>query len=305
MDEKSTIQFIQNHLLSKSVISDVLTITPKVAEYMLNNMKWPENRNLSDVTVTKYANAIRHGHWRLNGEPVIVSNSGALIDGQHRLWAVHNAGKSIDAVVTFGVDHGVTSTINCGRARSMAFLASMSNSKAAALNFIIRLMYGSSESTASNLLTMDQLYGESIQTLIKKQSGGKCIPILRQAPVTAAAAIWMVAGETEYVSDMYDSLIDLDSGSLPPIGKAFLHQCAEASMGAKHKPTGNDLFTRAFKTFDPKQGLVRKLVIKDSSIYVDQARGMVTKAMKHGGITLDAKPVETKRPAKKTKSKGK
>lgn len=297
MDEKQTLQYVANNLQAVDVNSEVLTITPKVAEYLLN-LNWIENRPLLDATVAKYAAAIKHGHWKLNGEPIIVANNGTMIDGQHRLYAVVEADKPIDALVTFGVDYDVVNTINCGRPRTMAFLSKMSPARAAALNFILRLGYGNSESTATNLVTMDQVYGEDVTVFTKMHNGGN-MPILRQAPVIAAASMWHHAGETDYTVNVYRSLLNLDSGSLPPIGKAFLQQCAAASMGTRHKAVGSELFARAFKVFDPKQGLARKLMIKDVSVTVDQARTMIAKAMKHSGVTLDATPVVTKKPAKK------
>lgn len=285
MDERTTIQTIKGKLTSKVIQSDVFTITPKVAEFLLN-LNWPQNRKLVESTVKSYTASIKHGNWKLNGMPIVVSSKGNMLNGQHRLFAVIEAEADIQSVIQFGIDEDTFDTMDCGTNRPMWYLSDMSPPRAAALNFIIKMTFGNHESSVANLHKMAVPYGEYVDTLIRLQT--KTTPMLRQAPVTAAGAIWMRSGHAAYVVDVYANLVNLNSGDLPPIGKSFLRQCMEAATSGR-KPVGYDLFSRAFKVFDPANADVRKVQLRDPAFTVDIARNMVLTAMDATGVTLDAK----------------
>ena len=85
-------------------------ITPKRAErYLKQNDR---NRKLSPKTVAKYAKSIRTGEWQVNGQSIIFSADGRLLDGQHRLSAVVVAGKPIETCVIRGIQDGAFKTID-------------------------------------------------------------------------------------------------------------------------------------------------------------------------------------------------
>lgn len=303
MDERQAISFIQSHAFNKKVSSEIITVTPKIAT-MLLNMNWKENRPPSNATVNKYAHAIKHGHWTLNGEPMIMANNGVMIDGQQRCWAILEAEQPIDVMFVTGVEFDAVSTIDCGRPRSLSFLSGISTAPAAGLNFLLRLAYGNNESTAANLRTMEKVFGPSIQVVVG-QHGSKRVPIFRQAPVTAAATLWHHYGHEEYVLTNLNGLLKVDSTHLSPIAKSFLSQCAYQVHSDKSRATGTLLFQRAFKVFDPNLRNATRLLIKDGTNEIDRARTMVIDAMNAAGVSLDLVPVETRKPKKVAKKKSK
>jgi hypothetical protein len=78
------------------------------------------NRALGGATVDRYASYMARGRWRLNGEPVILSSSGRLLDGQHRLAAVVKSGLHVPMVVLSGLEDDAFKTLNQGKTRSGA-----------------------------------------------------------------------------------------------------------------------------------------------------------------------------------------
>lgn len=96
--------------------SRIETITPAKAQEYLNNNTY--NRPLSDVYVNALADQMKRGQWRMNGEPVIFSGSGRLLDGQHRLAAIVRSGVSVEMAVTRGVDEDTFATIDTGKGRT-------------------------------------------------------------------------------------------------------------------------------------------------------------------------------------------
>ena len=95
--------------------SYVTTVTPTLATMLL--AKNINNRPVNKATVEAYAQAMKRGEWKLNGETIKLSSSGRLLDGQHRLLAVVASDRAIPACVTEGLDEDSFDTIDIGRTR--------------------------------------------------------------------------------------------------------------------------------------------------------------------------------------------
>lgn len=96
--------------------AEVVTITPGLAEYILNNN--PDNRALKPVKQGHYATDMVGGTWALNGENIIVAKDGSLNDGQNRLYSVIEAQTPIETFIAFGVERDTRTTVDQGAARS-------------------------------------------------------------------------------------------------------------------------------------------------------------------------------------------
>lgn len=93
----------------------VETITPDMSrEYLKANSM---NRPLNDKTVNLYAQEMRAGNWKLNGESICFGKNGALLNGQHRLSAIVKSGKEIQTMVVRGCDENAFITYDSGRLR--------------------------------------------------------------------------------------------------------------------------------------------------------------------------------------------
>lgn len=100
------------------VKTETLYITPDVAAEMLKNN--PSNRPISSSAVKRYAREMRNEKWVFNGEPIIISDEGTLIDGQHRLNAIIDSGTTQMMVVITGIEKKAFTTIDIGKKRSGA-----------------------------------------------------------------------------------------------------------------------------------------------------------------------------------------
>lgn len=101
----------------------VETITPDMArEYLKSNSM---NRPLNDKTVNFYAQEMRAGNWKLNGEAICFGKNGALLNGQHRLSAIVKSGKEIQTMVVRGCDENAFITYDSGRLRRISDIFSI------------------------------------------------------------------------------------------------------------------------------------------------------------------------------------
>ena len=88
------------------ITMDIERITPSIAsEYLRKNT--PFNRSIRSKRVETYADEMRRGGWKLNGESICFNKKGELVDGQHRLLAIIKAGVPIETTVIRGIENDV------------------------------------------------------------------------------------------------------------------------------------------------------------------------------------------------------
>jgi hypothetical protein len=99
------------------------TLTPEMAEMLL--AKNEKNRTIKTANLRSIKADILEGRWVLNGEPIIVADTGELNDGQHRCMAVVETGRPIKTMMMWGVDRDSRTTTDQGVARTTADYLSM------------------------------------------------------------------------------------------------------------------------------------------------------------------------------------
>src|ERR1700761_996246 len=100
--------------MPKSIPSaEVERLSPKSAKALLKGNV--HNRNLRKARVSSLAEAMKRGEWELNGESIKVAEDGSLLDGQHRLQAVVESGKSIQVLVVRNLPSDAQDTVDTGR----------------------------------------------------------------------------------------------------------------------------------------------------------------------------------------------
>ena len=89
-------------------------VTPEMAMDWLENYN-TNNRRLSEKRIQVMARDIAEGRWRLTHVGIAFATDGTLIDGQHRLWAVIEAGIAVEFFVWRNVDPKTMMVIDCGQ----------------------------------------------------------------------------------------------------------------------------------------------------------------------------------------------
>lgn len=94
-------------------------ITPEYARFVWNNLN-KTNRNVRRSQVRLMQESIREGEFIPTGQTIIFDAEGDLQDGQHRIYAVASAGKSIDALVVRGAPAANFTKLDIGTVRGAA-----------------------------------------------------------------------------------------------------------------------------------------------------------------------------------------
>lgn len=106
----------------KQYFAEVVTLTPVLASLLLDRN--PINRPISKRNAADLAADIANKRFIFNGESIVVSKTGILLDGQHRCQQVITTGCTIEVVLVFGPDEAARFTIDTGKSKSVSnFLA--------------------------------------------------------------------------------------------------------------------------------------------------------------------------------------
>lgn len=87
-----------------------IILSPEKATELLEHNRL--NRPLSDLHVKRIAAQIACGKWQFNGDTIKIADTGDVLDGQHRLWAVIEAKKSVETIIVRGIAKEAFSTID-------------------------------------------------------------------------------------------------------------------------------------------------------------------------------------------------
>jgi hypothetical protein len=104
---------------NKTPNMSLVEVTPEMAKHWLDTANL-SNRRLRDADVKTMVRDMAAGHWRQTGEPLKFSNKGVLLDGQHRLTAIVDSGKTLPFFVAWDLAPEAQTAMDSGRKRTAA-----------------------------------------------------------------------------------------------------------------------------------------------------------------------------------------
>lgn len=126
---------VRHDLLTNVTVIDV---TPELAEkWLVHNT---HNRNRKVRAIERMVADMVHDAWSWTGAAICFANDGTLLDGQNRLYAVIESGKTIPMIVVTGLALEAQNDIDTGTVRKLADVLSMhGETNASTLGGLIRL----------------------------------------------------------------------------------------------------------------------------------------------------------------------
>lgn len=94
-------------------------VEPGYAKYLLDECN-THNRPLNQGTVARYARDMTAGRWNPNGNAIVLSTEGLLLNGQHRLAAVVKSGVTVQMLFGYNYDPAWQENMDVGRGRQFA-----------------------------------------------------------------------------------------------------------------------------------------------------------------------------------------
>jgi len=96
---------------------ELTEITPEQALNMLSRNTLRQ-RTLTKSRVNKLAHAIIAGQWKITHQPIAIDPQGNLLDGQHRLSAIVEAGQAVKIHIAWDADPETFGVIDVGGSRT-------------------------------------------------------------------------------------------------------------------------------------------------------------------------------------------
>lgn len=216
-----------------SIRGSVQTVDPAQAALWLGRTERPPRR--TQRLVKAYAREMEEGRWKLNGETIVLSEDGALLDGRKRLMAALESGASFTTIVVEGVSRDAIVTIDTLRVRKagdVLFIQGEAHPRqtAATVNLVYRYYLGAIEdrnsATASDTRAVLQTRPE-IRESVERMSA-----LAKLGRQSVAAAVHHLASRVD--APRADRFFDrVTSGDVEPgTPAALLRQAYEASKGA-------------------------------------------------------------------------
>ena len=234
-------------------------ITPELAEQWL---EWNGgNRRLSMPHVIKLSKEIEAGNWMLNGQCLVFSDEGNLLDGQHRLGAIAYTGKSILTDVRFGVDPESFKTIDQGKKRNAADVLSiegLSNSSHVAAAAKIVIVYNTVDGNDSVAGTSTV---PSNSTILKWVNSNPQI----LDDVTLGLSLYLASDRTVLSASKIAAYIFISRGANPETEKFFTLLCTGVPMtdrGPVYHLRRSLIRSKVDKTRSLNRTIERKMVVK-------------------------------------------
>lgn len=227
----------------QSTTAVVKNITPDEAQRMLEckSSTGIMNRPVSKALVKRYVAEMKRGEWVLQYEPIIVSTSGFVLDGQHRLHAVAESGTTQPFLVVSNAAEALISKIGTGGRRSPADVLAMhgytnTNSIAA----IVRIINSYKHSGIVKVNTMVDPEPHEYPVLIERYPGVIQASTYARAhiksgllTVSLLGSLWYILGEisSESRNEFFKKLMsgaDIEMGSPIHVLRIRLEQLAIA-----------------------------------------------------------------------------
>lgn len=104
---------------------ELVFVSPNIAKILLKDL-YDEQRPYRDRLAQKYAQDMADGRWVSdNPQPIVISSTGKVIDGQHRLNAVIISGKTVPMYIARGANEDTYRVIDSGATRTVTDRISM------------------------------------------------------------------------------------------------------------------------------------------------------------------------------------
>lgn len=210
-----------------------ISVTPELAASWLELNT--NNRPLSPLTVKKYTLEMNAGTWRHpTGEALIFDNHNVIQQGQHRLHAVVQSGKTIQFWVMFNADPDDFQVIDSGKKRTIGDVMSMQGVKnQATVAATTRLLYlhmnvthsphGSwdpKKITRSEIINFHQRYEKIIERAVLE--GERMRRTVRMSASQFAAVHSYVQIISEGTTQMHEFCDGVATGSMLPTHSPML-----------------------------------------------------------------------------------
>lgn len=237
------------------ITTTIETITPETAKNYLT-LNAPQQRTVRKAWVKSLSKMIKDGDFMVTHQGIAFDDQGRVIDGQHRLHAIVDAGQAVQMMVARNVPSDVWHATDQGVVRTSKEVTGLERRSAEAARFIARMVYNEIRPSSKLLIQISSSpLGAKVEEI--RSFAPSLTRYFCQAPMLVIAALRDLMGQTDYAKNQYRALSVQDFDSMSAISKAL---CRQVVTGSAEK-SGTDMLCRAWKVFDPACASLSKIQI--------------------------------------------
>lgn len=261
---------------SETMETRLTLVTPAMAREWLERNR--DNRPLRPGVVDGFLQAYRRGEWKITHQGIAFSKSGRLLDGQHRLTFISELPDKtvVPMNVSSDLEEDAFDCIDQGFKRTVSDLYMVSAGLVSVGRFVCKLAVPDRSGVTPQFLKPFMEWVEPEFELLTTFCPAQA-RTWSSAAVRAAAIINIKLGhDKDFVRLAYDSLVHSNISAMPPNVRVLAQQHMSGKIISAR---GMDLFCRAQRAFNSKDGEVSKIIIKDMSAQVAMNREFIVKSM--------------------------
>lgn len=217
------------------------TITPDIAKLYLkfNN----NNRPLRKTHIKELASDMMHQNWQVTHQGIAFDVTGRLIDGQHRLHAIIEAGVPIQISVTRGCSASSFSILDRGSSRSASDILGWPKKVTEVITLALHITTGTNPTVSEIKLMDESQLVENCQILLGHCPTSKAT--FSTAGVKLAACVQIsMQKNPNFVLSQYKALIFQKYDEMTKCSQCFNRQADKKLLSRE------ELFCRAMFAFD-------------------------------------------------------
>jgi len=229
---------------NRRISTALVTITPELAAQLLERNTNTNQRKIRRSVVDKYVADMNAGNWKMTGQTISLGTSGRLIDGQQRLTACIESGKTFESVIATDVPDDSFVAYDKNSPRTLKdTITGMGLANGTRLGFALALAWQYSQGTIGlnnhrgfavatdaiklNFLKRNPSLAESVAYVSTKADR----QLSRRAPLLACLHFWGSSLHAEQTQEFIDRVLDGDGVALnSPIG-SFRAKLLRATAG--------------------------------------------------------------------------
>lgn len=196
-----------------NIVTEIESIGPKTAQAYL--AKAAKNRRIRKTVVDRYAHAMSQDAWDLTHQGIAFDENGQLVDGQHRLSAVIQSGKTVKMQVSRYVCTAPVAIMDSGASRTQADRAQISGIIpeharviVPMLNYMVCAETGVNQEKTLQSHELENLYEQEKQTIAFVLSAFGAAPTRQWPAVIRAAFAYCAVIAPESVANLAYSVRD-------------------------------------------------------------------------------------------------
>lgn len=262
---------------SETMETRLTLVTPDSARKWLEHNS--DNRPLRPGVVDGFLKAWRRGEWKVTHQGVAFAKSGRLLDGQHRLTFISElpAETTVPMNVSYDLEEDTFDAIDQGYRRTTSDLYMVSAGLVAVANFVCKIAISErSGFTPQFVKPFIEWVAPEYELLTTF-----CPAAARtwsSASVRSAAILNIKLGhDRDFIRVAYDALVHSNISAMPPNVRVLAQQHMSGKIVSAR---GLDLFCRAQRAFNSKDGEVSKILIRDISSQIAMNREFILRDMK-------------------------